>query len=78
MSLSLQFTLETDRYHFFETVTDIFKKHIHRYLASYRYSIGHRYRYFNICLPIFSPIFYRNILLKVGVDCLQPRRTAAY
>jgi len=28
------------------------KKIFHRYIASCRYSIGHRYRYSKICLPI--------------------------
>jgi len=49
---NLWFVLEINRYHFFETDTDIFN-FLHRYLASCRYSIGHRYRYSKICLPIF-------------------------
>jgi len=40
-------------------------------------SIGHRYRYSKICLPIYLPIINRSILVKVGVDCLQPRLMAA-
>jgi len=38
--------------------TDIFKNKIHRYLASCRYSIGHQFRYSQICLPIFLPRYF--------------------
>jgi len=34
-----------------------FQKIFHRYLASCWYSIGHLFRYFKICLPIYLPIF---------------------
>jgi len=57
-------TLEADRCDYFEIDIDIFKK-IHRYLASCRYFIDNRYRYFKICLPIYLPIF-QSILIKVS------------
>jgi len=49
------FIVETDRYNFFETDTDIFKIKIHQYLAICRY-FDHRYRYSKICFPIY---FYK-------------------
>jgi len=43
--------LETDRYRFVETDTDIFKK-FSPLFGHLRYSIGHQYRYSKICSPI--------------------------
>jgi len=54
----LAFKLDIDRYHVMRPIP-IFSKFFHRYLASCRYSGGHRYRYFQSFLPIFGqlPIF---------------------
>jgi len=48
-----RFKLEADRYHFVGNRYRHFQFYFHRYLASRRYSIGDRYRYSKICLPIY-------------------------
>jgi len=48
--------LETDQYHFFLKPIPIFSI-FSRYLASCQYFIHHWYRYSQICLPIYLPLF---------------------
>jgi len=70
--LLIVFVLETDRYHFFQTDTDIF----YRYLASLRYSSGHRYRYSKLVVITVGGITMRGTLVvTVGekglTQCLE-------
>jgi len=53
--------LETDHYVFWNQYW-YFQNFFHWYLVSCRYSIGHRHRYSEICLPIYFPICFQSIL----------------
>jgi len=55
-SCDRDYHVEIERYHFLKTDTDIFN-FFNRYLANRRYSIGYRYRYSKIFLPIYLRYF---------------------
>jgi len=54
----MHFCILFDRYRgIYNFIIEIFQISLYRYLASCRYSTGHRYRYSKICLRIYLPIF---------------------